>query len=125
MHFAHQQSGSKPTSLLSSTAAAAITATTTASPIVETLTTDQTIYKVGEPIRITLTETNTTNVTLVSSNVAGLDSFTVSQNFRDVWKSRGSKQASPSFTLAPGHTPRSPSPGTTTPTWAHARVPNR
>lgn len=105
---------------LSTTAAAAITATTTATPIVETLTTDQTIYKVGEPIHITLTETNTTNTTLVSSQVAGLDSFTVSQNFRDVWKSKGSRQASPSFTLAPGQT------HTISVTWnGHANVGSR
>lgn len=79
--------------LLSSAAAA--TAATQASPIVETLTTDQTIYKVGQPISITLTETNTTNTTIVSPRVTGLASFTVSQNFKDVWKSKGSKLAAP------------------------------
>jgi hypothetical protein len=98
--------------LLSSAAAAA-----SSTPIVETLTTDQTIYKVGQPIRITLTETNTTNAILVSPSITGLDSFTASQNFKNVWKSRGSKLAAPSFTLAPGQT------HTITVTWnGHANV---
>ena len=38
------------------------------SPIVETLTTDKPVYKVGQPIKITLTETNTTNANVVSAN---------------------------------------------------------
>jgi hypothetical protein len=101
--------------LLSSTAVAAVAAPTSA--IVETLTTDQTIYKVGRPIHITLTETNTTNNTITSPSVAGLDSFTASQDFKDVWKSKGSKLAAPSFTLQPGQT------HTITVTWnGHANV---
>ena len=83
----------------------------------ETLTTDKTIYKVGQPIQITLTETNTTNAAIVSPSVKGLGSFTASQHFKDVWKSKGSKLASLSFTLQPGQT------HTITVTWnGHANV---
>ena len=88
--------------LLSSAAVA--TFAPSGSPIVETLTTDKSIYKVGQPIHITLTETNTTNSAVVSPTAAGLDSFTASQKFKDVWKSRGSKLAAPSYTLQPGQT---------------------
>jgi hypothetical protein len=87
------------------------------SPIVETLTTDKSVYKVGQPIHITLTETNTTNVDFLSPNVKGLDSFTASQHYMDLWKSNGSRRAAPSFTLAPGQT------HTITVTWnGHANV---
>ena len=88
--------------LLSSTAA--VTFTSSGSPIVETLSTDKTIYKVGQPIQITLTETNTTSSPVTSPTKAGVDSFTASQKFKDVWKSRGSKLAAPSYTLQPGQT---------------------
>ena len=88
--------------LLSS--AATVAFAPSGSPIVETLTTDKTIYKVGQPIQITLTETNTTNAAIVSPKVKGLDSFNASQDFKDVWKSKGSKLAAPSFTLQPGQT---------------------
>ena len=87
--------------LLSSSA---ITFPSSGSPIVETLSTDKTIYKVGQPIHITLTETNTTNAAVVSATQPGLATFTASQNYKDVWKSPGSRRAAPSFTLQPGQT---------------------
>jgi hypothetical protein len=88
--------------LLSS--AATVTFSPSGSPIVETLTTNKTIYKVGQPIQITLTETNTTNAAVTSPTKEGVDSFAASQKFKDVWKSRGSKLAAPSYTLQPGQT---------------------
>jgi hypothetical protein len=104
--------------LLSSTAA--LTFAPSGSPIVETLTTDKTVYKVGQPIRITLTETNTTNSTVVSPNVRGLDSFAASQDLKDVWKSKGANRAAPSYTLQPGQT------HTISVTWnGHANVGSR
>ena len=97
--------------------AAAVSFSPSGSPIVETLSTDKTVYKVGQPIHITLTETNTTNAAVTSPGVKGLEGFTASQKFKDVWKSRGSKLAVPSFTLQPGAT------HTVTVTWnGHANV---
>jgi hypothetical protein len=100
--------------LLSSSA---VTFAPSGSPIVETLSTDKTIYKVGQPIQITLTETNTTSATVVSPTKPGLATFTASQHYKDVWKSPGSRQAAPSFSLQPGQT------HTITVTWnGHANV---
>jgi hypothetical protein len=65
--------------LLSSVAAGQFVSST--SPIVETLSTDKTIYKVGQPIEITLSETNTTGGPIVSPSAKGLESFTASQKF--------------------------------------------
>jgi hypothetical protein len=88
--------------LLSSAATAAFAPS--GSPIVETLTTDTTVYKVGQPIHITLTETNTTNATIVFAKGKGLNGFTASQDLKDVWKSSGVNRVAPSYTLQPGKT---------------------
>lgn len=74
------------------------------SPIVETLTTDKTVYKVGQPIKITLTETNTTNAAVVTANLKHGGGFIVSQHFKDIWKSKRAKPAATTFTLQPGQT---------------------
>jgi hypothetical protein len=74
------------------------------SPIVETLTTDKTVYTVGQPIHITLTETNTTNTSVVSANMKQGGGFVVSRHFKPVWKSPRARLAATSFTLQPGQT---------------------
>ena len=89
--------------LLSSATSA--TMAVSGSPIVETLTTDKTVYKVGQPIQITLTETNTTNAPVVSQNVTHGRGFTVSRNFKDVWKSNGGRRAAPSVHITTGPDP--------------------
>jgi hypothetical protein len=114
-HAFHPSAERLEAHVLLSSAAAAFTPS--GSPIVETLTTNKTIYKVGQPIQVTLTETNTTSSPVTSPTKAGVDSFTASQKFKDDWKSRGSKLAAPSYTLQPGQT------HTITVTWnGHANV---
>ncbi len=90
-----------------SSAAMSITTPSIASaapPIKETLTTDKSIYKVGEPIHITLTETNTMDsvVTLPSLQQSGV--FTASRDLRVLWRSKVQKPESAATTLAPGQT---------------------
>ena len=67
--------------------------TASGSPIVETLTTDKTVYKVGQPIHITLTATNTTNTAVVLANMNQGGGFAVSRKFKNVWET---KRAEPS-----------------------------
>ena len=86
----------------------------------ETLTTDKTIYKVGQPIHITLTETNTTNATIVSPSVTGLDEFHREPELQGRLEVEGGKAGRASFTLQPGQT------HTITVTWnGHANVGSR
>jgi hypothetical protein len=69
-----------------------------------TLTTNQPVYQVGQPIQITFTETNTGNQP-VSVEVRPTD-FTVSQNGYAIWQSDPANQSQPpaAETLQPGQT---------------------
>ena len=74
------------------------------SPIVETLTTDKPVYKVGQPIKITLSATNTTNANVVLPTRMQVGGFTVSRDFKNVWKSRPGRRQAASISLQPGQT---------------------
>jgi hypothetical protein len=87
--------------VLLSTAAAAPFAVS-GSPVVETLSTDKSVYKVGQPVHITMTETNTTNHAVASPSVKGLQGFTATTDSNVVWESTGGRPAAKSFTLQPG-----------------------
>ena len=76
----------------------------TAPPITETLTTDKSIYKVGEPIHITLTETNNTSSTITMPSMQQSGEFTASRDFKVVWRSKVQQSDSAATTLAPGQT---------------------
>jgi hypothetical protein len=89
--------------LLSSVATALATGSSS-SPIVETVTTNKSIYKVGQPIRITLTTTNTTNNDVVFPNPTLQSSFTVSRDFKIIWKSTRARPRATPLTLQPGQT---------------------
>ena len=73
-------------------------------PITETLTTNRTIYKVGQPIEITLTETNTTKNPVTLSNIANVDGFTATRSFKIVWTQAAPSRRAHSSTLRPGET---------------------
>ncbi len=75
-------------------------------PITETLTTNKTIYKVGQPIEITLTETNTTKNPVTLSNIANVDGFTAIRSFKIVWSQAAPSRRAHSSTLQPGETRR-------------------
>jgi len=85
--------------LLSMAASAGVLPT---APITETLTTDRTIYKVGQPIRMTLTETNNTGATVSVPNITGGNGFTATRNFKIVWASGARRPGAGSPTLEPG-----------------------
>jgi hypothetical protein len=89
--------------LLSSVATALATGSS-GSPIVETLTTDKSIYKVGQPIHVTLTETNTTNNDVVLPSPTLQTGFTVSRDFKIIWKSKRARPVATPITLQPGQT---------------------
>jgi hypothetical protein len=72
-------------------------------PISETLTTDKTIYKVGQPVRIALTVTNNTSSTVTLPSVKG-GGFSALQNVKLVWSSRDRAHRARTATLAPGET---------------------
>jgi hypothetical protein len=93
-----------PAHVLLSSVAPAAASQISGSPIVETLATDKTVYKVGQPIKITLTETNTTNADVVSPNMTEHGGFTASRKFKDVWESKRAKPTAATFTLQPGET---------------------
>jgi hypothetical protein len=78
--------------------------TASGSPIVETLTTDKTVYKVGQPIHITLTATNTTNTTVVLANMKQGGGFAVSRKFKNVWETKRAEPSGKTFTVQPGQT---------------------
>jgi hypothetical protein len=90
--------------VLLSTVAPAPASQFSGSPIVETLTTDKTVYKVGQPIRITLTETNTTNADVALPNMTQGGGFAVSRKFKNVWETKRSEPTAKTFTLQPGQT---------------------
>ncbi len=73
-------------------------------PITEVLSTNKTIYKVGQPIHITLTETNTTKVPLTLTNIAQVDGFTATRDFKVAWKISARGQRAGSSVLQPGET---------------------
>ncbi len=79
-------------------------AAVTASPITLTLTTDQSSYSVGQPVHMTLTETNTSSQTVQITDGPSIDGFSVSQNGTTIWRSNAGMQ--PMFlrevTLNPG-----------------------
>ncbi len=105
MHHVFRPSAERLEALnLLSSVAPAPASEVSGSPIVETLTTDKSVYKVGQPIHITLTETNTTNTDLVSSDMKQVGGFTVSRNFKTLWEFRAGRRAATSFTLQPGQT---------------------
>ena len=93
----------EPLIVLSSIAPAPASAVS-GSPIVETLTTDKPVYKVGQPIKITLTATNTTSANVVLPTMTQVGGFTVSRDFKNVWKSRPGRRAATSISLQPGQT---------------------
>src|SRR5207302_8206637 len=51
------------------------------------LTTDKSVYQVGEPIQITFTETNDTDQPISFTHGPGVDSFSVAQDDVTVWQS--------------------------------------
>jgi hypothetical protein len=105
MHCAFRPSAERLEShVLLSSVAMPLATGTSGSPIIETLTTDKSVYKVGQPIHITLTETNTTNTDVVLPNMKQGGGFTVSQKLKNVWKSRGTRPRATTFTLQPGQT---------------------
>ena len=73
-------------------------------PLRLTLTTDKSVYVVGQPVKMTLTETNTTNHVVQIGDGPSVDGFFVSQNGATVWRSNAGFQ--PFFirliNLAPG-----------------------
>ncbi len=81
-------------------------------PFSFSLTTDQSVYQVGEPIQITLAETNTSDEPVLD-NVAGYFSLSVSQDGGGVW--RQSDEPSFSFPIVIGEPIM---PGTVSPSYA-------
>jgi hypothetical protein len=74
-------------------------------PISETLSTNKTVYKVGQPIVITLTETNTTKSPVALANIAPVDGFTASRDFKIVWSQKAhNRERARSSTLQAGET---------------------
>jgi hypothetical protein len=77
---------------------------TVASPLLVTLTTDQSTYTVGQPVHLTLTVTNRSQQTVTFIDGPAVDGFLVSQNGAIVWRSNAGLQ--PQFlrlvTLRPG-----------------------
>ena len=105
MHHAFRPSAERlEVHVLLSALAPTATSGFSGSPIVETLTTDKTVYKIGQPIKITLTETNTTNANVVSPKMTERGGFTASRKFKNVWESRQAKPTAAPFTLQPGET---------------------
>jgi hypothetical protein len=72
------------------------------SRLVETLATDKSVYTVGEPIRITLTETNTTNSDIVLPSMERGAVFTVSHDLTDFWVKGQGRLSAAGKTLQPG-----------------------
>jgi len=56
------------------------------SDLAVTLTTDQPSYQVGQPVRITLTETNATNHDVTVAEGCGINDFWVTQNGVELWR---------------------------------------
>jgi hypothetical protein len=83
------------------TPGAALPAATDA-PIVETLTTNKSGYRAGEPVRITLSVTNTTKTDLTIASIKDGGGFTASQDFAPIWHSDGGKMKLTTMTVAPG-----------------------
>jgi hypothetical protein len=73
--------------------------------LTDTLTTDKSVYQIGEPIKFTFTETNTTSEPIQIAIFAGDDGFNVDEAGSLVWKSNSG--AIPMVialeTLQPGH----------------------
>jgi hypothetical protein len=73
-------------------------------PLKLTLTTDKSVYQVGQTVTMTLTEKNTSNQTLLIGDGPSVDGFFVTQNGATVWRSNAGPQ--PFFireiSLAPG-----------------------
>jgi Intracellular proteinase inhibitor len=105
MHHAFRPSAERlEAHVLLSSVATALATGSSGSPIVETLTTDKTVYKVGQPIHIMLTVTNTTNMDVVLPNLTQQSGFTVSRDFKNIWKSKRARPGATPITLQPGQT---------------------
>lgn len=82
----------------------AVAPAATSSSITLTLTTDKSAYQVGQPVQMTLTETNTGTQAIQIADGPSIDGFLVSQNGATIWSSNAGIQ--PMFirevTLNPG-----------------------
>jgi hypothetical protein len=65
----------------------ALLAANTSAALAMTLTTDRSAYVAGQPIKITLTETNTSGHTLTFADGPSLDGFTVTKGAATIWRS--------------------------------------
>ena len=72
--------------------ALAVTVSFRPGPVAFSLKADRATYTPGEPVHITLTETNTTDRPVVIYGGPSLDGFTVSQGGREVWRSNEGPQ---------------------------------
>jgi hypothetical protein len=105
MHHAFRPSAERlEAHVLLSSVATTLATGSSGSAILETVTTNKSIYKVGQPIHITLTETNTTNNDVVLPNPTLQSSFTVSRDFKDIWQSNRARPRATPLILQPGQT---------------------
>jgi hypothetical protein len=74
------------------------------SPTTESLTTDKSVYRPGQPVHMTLSVTNTSDADLSIAEMRHGGGFSASHNFSTVWRSDRGRLAVTSLTLAPGQT---------------------